>query len=67
MVSPRTGKVAGTISMVTVVPIGQVSGGVQPDTFKVIVPWGPAPHTIVTESLVAVGGVKKEPPVIAQV
>ena len=46
----------------TVVPNGQVNGGVHPDTVNVIVPVEPSPQTITHESLVAVGGKRNDPP-----
>ncbi len=67
MVSPVTAMVAGTILTVLMVPNGQVSGGVQFETFRAMVPEGPVPQITVAESLPGGGGVRKTPPLTVQV
>lgn len=61
------GNVAGTILTVLIVGFGQFNGGAHPATLRVIVPDGPGPHTMVHESEVGGGGVRKVPPVTPQV
>jgi hypothetical protein len=56
IVSPNTGKVAGTILTVLIVGTVQVIGGVQPETLNDMVPFGPAPQITVAESLPGGGG-----------
>jgi hypothetical protein len=67
IVSPAIGNVAGTMLTVLIVGFGQLSGGVQPFTLSEIVPEGPLPQITVQESDVGGGGVRKVPPVTAQV